>query len=198
MSSKSRELDMEETRAALEALLDRIDWWGALFTWVVFLAIGGEAAMHVWHRHVDRRLTDILSGPPIMTPAELKEIGEKAKAWAKTFPHQRLDVLTYPNDELGRFLGRQLVGTLNDPEVGWEAEELEAGEGAPPRYGLLVEFAAGDQDAWNAATQLVGMLPYPRLRVLGPSGSDPTHFRRSQNGEVVPLRLTIGRSAWEG
>lgn len=44
----------------LEALLDRIDWWALVFTIAVFVAIGGEAAMHFWSRHVNKELLLVL------------------------------------------------------------------------------------------------------------------------------------------
>jgi len=51
---------MVETKESLEALIDRIDWYGFWFTIAVFAAIGGEAAMHLWYKQANKRLQVVL------------------------------------------------------------------------------------------------------------------------------------------
>lgn len=107
-----------ESREALEALLDRIDWWGFWCTIAVFVAIGGEAATHLWYKQVNKRLQVVLNAEAAAQTQRLEYTRAKAG------PRQ-LDKVAFSNALHGKPVGTvQILYKPNDVEAFWFAFEI--------------------------------------------------------------------------
>lgn len=146
-----------ESRESLEALLDRIDWWGFWCTIAVFVAIGGEAATHLWYKQVSKRLQVVLNAEATAQAQRLEYTRANAgprqldlEAFSKALegkPTGTAQVLYKPNDVEAFWFALEITQSLK--AAGWNASDplpiplgsgsnLSFGPDAPPeiRWGI--------------------------------------------------------------
>lgn len=159
-----------ETKAALEALLDKIDWFGWLFTIAVFASIGGEAAMHLWHRQVSKRLEVVLQQENERREARIKYAAAKAGP-------RHLDAERFLQPLKGKPKGIARIWYKgDDTEAYWFASEI---------HGLL-----GTRDFRSAGWTVSEPEPLPAKGSLPPLDKPVDEIASIRYGDLT-LRASI-------